>query len=110
MSNNKPWKNFERCVAKYFLGDRVVPSDTRSRGDVLHPALYLECKAYLSKHTVPAIVKLFDQMETQAELQAKKPVVVMRVKKSDKTGFTDLWVVDSDHLLMGMDYFTWVFP
>lgn len=79
-STNKPWKVFERLVARYFNGKRIVPSDDRSQGDVLHPYLYLECKAYTGKTTKPAIVTLYEKTAGRADGEDKRAVVCNKRK------------------------------
>ena len=51
MGISKAWKDFERLTSGYFNGKRIMPSDDRTRGDVLHDDLYIECKCYLKKNT-----------------------------------------------------------
>lgn len=73
MSTNKPWKAFERLCAKYWGGKRIVPSDDRTRGDVLHPYMYIECKAYLKQ--VPKCVTLYKDTAEKAKVEGKRPIV-----------------------------------
>jgi hypothetical protein len=92
-SSDKPWKVFERIAARFFGGDRIVPSDTRSQGDVLHDFLYVECKAYLKQ--VPAVVTLFNKTEDRAKKEKKVPVVCLK-RKGTSGGF--LVVCSADDL------------
>lgn len=92
-SRDKPWKVFERVAAKFFGGDRIVPSDSRSEGDVLHPDLYIECKAYLKKPM--AVVTLYDKTVTRAKKEKKVPVVCLK-RQGTSVGF--LIVCSADDL------------
>ena len=84
MSTNKPWKVFERLVSKRFEGKRITPADDRTRGDVLHDFMYIECKAYVGKTTKPAIVTLHANTEGKAKIEEKIPVVChKRIGSSD---------------------------
>jgi len=85
-STNKPWKVFERITAKFFGGKRIVPSDDRSQGDVLHDFLYVECKCYLGAKTKPSVVTLYDKTAERAKVEGKVPVVCLK-RKGTELGF-----------------------
>ena len=44
MPPDKPWKAFERRVAKAVGGKRRGPNFTDGRDDVIHPLFSIECK------------------------------------------------------------------
>lgn len=95
MGSDKPWKQFERVVAKFFGGKRIVPSDDRSQGDVLHPFLYIECKCYLGEKTKPAIVTLYNKTVKRAKAEGKVPMVCLK-RQGTERGF--LVVVSAEDL------------
>jgi len=72
------WKVAERLVGAFFGSKRVVPSDDRTRGDVLHSYLYIEVKAYKRA----GIFTLYNDTEVKAKVEGKVPVVCMKQPKS----------------------------
>jgi len=76
MTARGTWKRREREVAHFFGGERTPLSGGASRhtrGDVIHPKLYVECK-YRESH---AVIKLWDKTKELAEKEEKTPIVVL---------------------------------
>jgi len=89
--SDKSWKRRERQIAEFFHGKRIIPADTRTSGDVLHPKLYIEVKER-KKHTA---VSLWDDTKGKADKEKKTPVVCLCEK--GRPGF---WIlVKSDDFL-----------
>jgi len=84
MGTDKPWKVHERSVASYFGGKRIVPSDDRSTGDILHEFVYAECKCF---KTMPG-EKLIEKTIGRAKSEEKVPVVCYK-----KHGSSDFYIV-----------------
>jgi len=80
MGNTSNWKGRERKVAKYFGGDRTPLSGGNSkhtRGDVIHPQLYVECKHRKRQ----AVVSLWrDANEKAKQEDGKIPVCCVSEK------------------------------
>ncbi len=77
-NTNKPWKIHERSVASFFGGKRIVPSDDRSQGDILHPHVYAECKCFKA---IPG-EKLIEQTIERAKGESKVPAVCFKLHGS----------------------------
>ena len=83
---NKTWKTFEREVAKFFSGTRNPLSGGRSRhtrGDVIHPVLYVECK--YSKDFPKKWQTIWEWTEAWAKEEVKVPIVCL--KRKNMRGF-----------------------
>lgn len=79
MTANGTWKSLERKVAKLLGGTRTPlsgGSSKHTRGDVIHPDFYVECK--LRKRM--AVWSLFRETEILAKREGKMPVVVLKEK------------------------------
>lgn len=79
MTATGTWKSLERKVAKLLGGHRNPLSGGASRhtrGDVIHPTLYVECK--LRKRM--ATWSLFRDTEVLAKLEGKTPIVILKEK------------------------------
>ena len=94
-TSREAWKAFERRVCEFFHGERRTPlsggNSGITRGDIIHPTLYVECK--LSKKS--AIWTLWKDTKDKADKEEKTPVVCIREKY--KKGF--LIIVHSDDFL-----------
>ena len=93
MTDRSTWKKRERQIAAFFGGKRTPLSGGNSggtRGDVIHPSLYVEAKLR-KKHSV---VSLWDDTAKQAKKEGKIPVICL-CEKNRK----NFWVlVHSDDL------------
>lgn len=78
MGTNKPWKVFERTVAKYMGGKRVGPSGVDTN-DVSHESFAIECK-YRSK--IPSLIK--EGLEQADKKDKRTPLLFIREKCSPK--------------------------
>lgn len=90
---DKAWKAFERRVARFFLGPSgqrnpgsggFSLSQTKTKADVIHPRLFIECKQR-ARH---AVLRVWDKAQKDAKVEGK-PVVVALSEKGRK-GF---WIV-----------------
>jgi len=82
--SDKPWKAFERTIAKSLGTVRTPLSGSASRltsSDTLHPTLYVECK--LAKRL--ALTTRFWPVCKKASDESKEPVLAMRKKHSHLT-------------------------
>ncbi|HUW95561.1 MAG TPA: hypothetical protein VMW58_07215 [Anaerolineae bacterium] len=74
---DKPWKAFERRIAKSLGTERTPLSGIASkhtRSDTLHPILYVECK-YRSRL---AISDWYEQADDRALTEDKMPVLALQ--------------------------------
>jgi len=81
---DKPWKAFERRIAKSLGTERTPLSGIASkhtRSDTLHPILYVECKNTAESATC----KLFRQTRIRAGAENKRPVIALHWKWHDGT-------------------------
>jgi len=88
-TSNGTWKALERKVAKLLGGTRNPLSGGASRhtrGDVIHPTLYVECKLRQKL----SIWAWFEDTRQKAEKEHKKPILV--IKEKSKKG--ELVVLD----------------
>jgi len=77
----KPWKAHELRTARKLGAVRNPLSGSHSRhtrGDVIHPFLYVECK-YRQRF---ALLALMRQVEAQARNEGKTPVLVLQEKNA----------------------------
>jgi hypothetical protein len=90
---DKAWKAFERRVAKFFSGPNgqrnpgsggFSLSQTKTKADVIHPDLFIECKQRV-RHSV---VRIWDKAQKDAKKE-DKPVVVALSEKG-RRGF---WIM-----------------
>ena len=79
--SDKAWKAAERTVAKMLGGVRNPLSGSlsdRTKGDVLHPTLYVEVK----QRKRFAIVPIMRDTEEKAKKEKKTPVLVLHQVRS----------------------------
>lgn len=79
MTHRRTWQKLETKTAKLLKGERNPLSGKDSKhtsGDVIHPSLYVECK--LKKRI--ATWSLFREVEEQAKLEGKTPVLILKEK------------------------------
>jgi hypothetical protein len=79
MTHRRTWQKLETKTAKLLKGERNPLSGENSKhtsGDVIHPSLYVECK--LKKRI--ATWSLFREVEEQAKLEGKTPVLILKEK------------------------------
>ena len=79
MTHRRTWQKLETKTAKLLKGERNPLSGENSKhtsGDVIHPSLYVECK--LRKRI--ATWSLFREVEEQAKLEGKTPVLILKEK------------------------------
>lgn len=97
--SDKPWKKFERDVAKLFNTRRTPLSGINSAhtgSDTLHHRLYIECK--LRKNS--AVHTLYDKTAIAAKAEDKIPVLALKQKNKPI-----LLVVNPYDLPMVADYY-----
>ena len=88
-TSNGTWKAMERKCAKLLGGQRNPLSGgagRHTRGDVIHPTLYVECKLRQSI----AIWAWFDDTRKKAKVEHKTPILI--IKEKSKKG--ELVVLD----------------
>lgn len=91
---DKPWKRFERWVAKFFNCQRNALSGRNSKitaSDSLHPRLFLEGKHWRRV----AIISLWDKTAAFAKKEKKIPVVAIGIR-----GRPGCWFLIKDTDLM----------
>ena len=88
-TSNNTWKSLERKVAKLLGGVRNPLSGGASRhtrGDVIHPYLYVECKLRQKL----SMWSWFDDVRQKAKVEGKTPILI--IKEKSKKG--ELVVLD----------------
>jgi len=78
---DKAWKRAERAVAKKVGGSRNPLSGRaggHTRGDVIHPDLYVEVK----QRARFSVLSLMRDTEDKARKEGKKPVVVLHERRA----------------------------
>lgn len=75
---DKPWKAFERDVAKKLGGERIGPSGTDTN-DVAHDVWAVECKY---RKTIPKLLK--DGLHQADKGDHKTPILFIKEKGSPK--------------------------
>ena len=93
---DKPWKKFERKVARFFGTERKALSGSagqkgQTRSDSYHPDLYIECKYTKGSH---AAINLWRDADEKADVEGKTPMVCLR--QANTNGF--LICIHSDDL------------
>jgi hypothetical protein len=93
--SDKPWKQAERIMSKFFNGAGRTPlsggNSKHTRADVMHPSLFVEVKHGLR---FEGLFKLFDQTRKFAHKENKIPVVALHAKGRMRY----LLLIDSAHL------------
>lgn len=92
---DKPFKVMDRRVSK-MVGGRRNPlsggASLHTRGDIIHPTLYIECKC----HKLMATLHWMREAEVYAKKEGKIPIVALHSK--GKKGDYFLIKADADHI------------
>jgi len=87
---NKPWKDFERAMARLFNGTRYWANSGEAI-DVEGPTVVAQCK-HVKEMSLAALCELAGQVEQQGKAKGKQGVVCVRFRKGQGTKSTTLIV------------------